>query len=194
LQTGNYDKILSYNEIVDHLNGKFIDDNVFNIEHQDYARFKAITAHRGPLNSTDHNYKGSKYNVQVKWESGEITYEPLDMMAADNPVNCAFYGKQHNLLNLPGWKQFKRLACQIDEFKQLLFNVKTNSVAKPNKFKYSVEVPNNHCSAMRLDQLARNDLWKESEQKEIESLEEYEVFKDIGIGTVPLLEICDLVL
>jgi hypothetical protein len=59
-QTGNHDKTSSYNEIIDHLNGKFTDDNDFNIEHQYYSRFKDITVHQGPLNSTDHNYKGSK--------------------------------------------------------------------------------------------------------------------------------------
>jgi predicted SprT family Zn-dependent metalloprotease len=52
------------------------------------------------------------------------------MMAADDPVTCAIYGKQHNLLKLPGWKLFKHLAHHNDEFKQLLFNVKTNYIAK----------------------------------------------------------------
>ena len=31
----------------------------------------------------DPDWKGSKYNVQVEWETGEITFEPLSIIAAD---------------------------------------------------------------------------------------------------------------
>ena len=33
-------------------------------------KFRDIVAHQGPLESTDPNHKGSKYNVLVEWESG----------------------------------------------------------------------------------------------------------------------------
>ena len=52
----------------------------------------------------------SKYNVIVEWENGEITPEPLSIIAANNPVTCAIYAKENVLLDTPGWKQFKRLA------------------------------------------------------------------------------------
>ena len=48
---------------------------------------------------TDPDWKGSKYNVQVGWETGEITFEPLSVIAADDPVT---YAKQHDLLALEG--------------------------------------------------------------------------------------------
>ena len=50
------------------------------------------------------------YNVMVEWENGEITSEPLSIIAADDPVTCAIYARDNNLLELPGWKRFKRLA------------------------------------------------------------------------------------
>ena len=37
----------------------------------------------------------------VEWETGEITKEPLSIIAQDDPVTCAAYAKQHNLLHLP---------------------------------------------------------------------------------------------
>ena len=46
--------------------------------------------------------KGSKYNVQVEWETGEITFEPLSIIAADDPVTCAAYAKENDLLALEG--------------------------------------------------------------------------------------------
>ena len=49
---------------------------------------RAITGHQGPLSPQDENYKGSKYNVMVEWETGEINEEPLSLIAADDPVTC----------------------------------------------------------------------------------------------------------
>ena len=60
---------------------------------QELHRFRAIIAHQGPLLASDPDCKGSKYNVQVEWETGEITFELLSIIAADDPVRCAAYAK-----------------------------------------------------------------------------------------------------
>jgi hypothetical protein len=60
---------------------------------------KDIIGHQGPLNAHDPTYKGSRYNVQIDCD---ITYEPLDIIASYDPVTCAIYAKQNNLLNFPG--------------------------------------------------------------------------------------------
>jgi hypothetical protein len=57
---------------------------------------------------TDPIYNGSSYNVQVEWESGEVTYEPLSIIARDDPITCAVYAKEKGLLDEPGWKHLKR--------------------------------------------------------------------------------------
>ena len=46
---------------------------------QELFKFRAIIGHQGPLLASDPDWKGSKYNVQVEWETGEITFEPLSM-------------------------------------------------------------------------------------------------------------------
>ena len=48
---------------------------------QELYRFRAIIRHQGPLLASDPDWKGSKYNVQVEWETGEITFEPLSIIA-----------------------------------------------------------------------------------------------------------------
>ena len=88
----NEENILSYNEIIDHLNRNMDEED--SIDNQ-YLKFKAILAHQGPLNPKDPGYNGSRYNVLVDWEDGECTYEPLDIIASDDPVTCAIYAKQH---------------------------------------------------------------------------------------------------
>jgi hypothetical protein len=37
----------------------------------------------------------------VEWEDGSITAEPLAMVAADDPISCAIYAKQNDLLDSP---------------------------------------------------------------------------------------------
>lgn len=37
------------------------------------------------------NYNGSSYNIMVEWEDGSTTFEPLSVIAADDPVTCAVY-------------------------------------------------------------------------------------------------------
>jgi hypothetical protein len=64
-KTVNYDKILSYNDIVDYLNKNTIDDNYLDDNPQSY-QFKEITAHQGPLSPKDKHYKGSKCNVLIE--------------------------------------------------------------------------------------------------------------------------------
>ncbi len=49
-------------------------------------KFKRITAHEGPLVRSHPNYNGSRYNLIVVWETGEITSEPLNIIAADEQI------------------------------------------------------------------------------------------------------------
>ena len=37
-------------------------------------------------------------------ETGAIIFEPLSVIAADDPTTCAAYAKEKNLNNLDGWK------------------------------------------------------------------------------------------
>ena len=64
-------------------------------------KFKHISVHEGPLGRTYPQYMGSRYNVKVEWENGEINHEPLDMLAKNDPVTCAVYARENNLLDIP---------------------------------------------------------------------------------------------
>ena len=45
----------------------------------------------------------------VEWETGKITMEPLGIIITEGHVSCAIYVKQHNLLDIPGWKKFQHI-------------------------------------------------------------------------------------
>ena len=83
------EEIMSYNQLMDYIQkgteGEEDPDSLF--------KFRDIVAHQGPLESIDPDQKGSKYNVMVEWESGDVTYEPLTLISKEDPINCAVYAK-----------------------------------------------------------------------------------------------------
>jgi hypothetical protein len=101
------DEIFTYNDILDHIE-KYKND--IDSDTEQLYKFRRITAHQGPLGTSNKDCKGSKYNDLVEWETGETTYEPLDLIAKDDPVTCANYAKQNNLLDTALWKRFRRIA------------------------------------------------------------------------------------
>ena len=68
---GKLEEIISYNQLVDHLEAAANEDNEIS---DDLFKFRALIGHRGPLKPTDPNWKGCKFNVLVDWETGEKTY------------------------------------------------------------------------------------------------------------------------
>jgi hypothetical protein len=75
--------------------------------------------HQGPLLRHDKDYNGSRFNLLVEWENGEITTKPLSVIAADDPVTCAVYAREHELLDVKGWKRFRNLAKREKHFLRL---------------------------------------------------------------------------
>jgi hypothetical protein len=69
INDNEYDDVMTYGEIIDHINK--------DSEQEVFWRFKQISSHQGPLLPGHPDYNGSSYNVQVEWENGEITFEPL---------------------------------------------------------------------------------------------------------------------
>jgi hypothetical protein len=58
-------------------------------------KFRQIASHEVPT-------QGSQYDLLIEWENGEITTEPLKVIAADDPVTCAIYARENGLLDQPG--------------------------------------------------------------------------------------------
>ena len=85
--------------------------NEDNENSDDLFKFRALIGPWGPFKPTDLNWGGGgKYNLLVDWETGEKTYELLSVLSADDPVTCATYAKENDLLHIDGWKRFRNLA------------------------------------------------------------------------------------
>ena len=101
---GKVEELISYNQLLEHLENA--QDHELGMD-QELYRFRAIIGHQGHLLASDPDWKGTKYNVQVEWETGEFTFEPLSIIAADDQVTCAPYAKENDLLALEGWHRFR---------------------------------------------------------------------------------------
>ena len=70
---GKLEEIISYNQLVDHLEAAANDDSEIS---DDLFKFRALIGHQGPLKPTDPNWKGYKNNVLVDWETGRRLMNP----------------------------------------------------------------------------------------------------------------------
>ena len=147
-----FEEILSYNDILNMIEKDETEEGLW--------QFKSITGYQGPLSKSDKAYNGSRYNVLVNWESGESTYEPLHVIAADDPVSCAIYAKENNLLEEEGWRRFKRLAKRQKKLIRLLNQAKLHSFRTKPIYMFGHLVPRNHNQAMQLDESNGNNNWK----------------------------------
>ena len=165
-------ELLSYAEVRAHIKNQDDQDVLW--------KFKHIVGHQGPLLPKDPDYKGSMWNVMMEWENGEITTEPLSLIAADDPVTCAIYAKDKGLLDTKGWKRFKNQASRHVKFIRMINQAKLRSYRTAKRYKYGFEIPKNYKDAMRLDKLNGNTKWANATKQEMDCMANYQVFQDIG--------------
>ena len=127
-------------------------------DHEDDSlyKFRAITDHDGPMKKDDSNYNSSVYNVMVEWETGEITEEPLCIIARDDPVACAAYAKEHNLLHLPEWKKFKHIAKHQKTVTRAINQTKIRQVGRSATYQFGYLIPRDYQHALELDKINGN--------------------------------------
>ena len=162
LDTGNgkVEELISYNQLLEHLENA-----------QDHDMGK------GPLLDSDPDWKGSKYNVQVEWETGEITFEPLSIIAADDPVSCAAYAKDNDLLALEGWHRFRSLAKKDKGIGRTIKQSKIRQLRRSQTYMFGYLIPRTYMEAMQFDSENKNSKWYDAIKLEMESMLEYKVFK-----------------
>jgi hypothetical protein len=88
----------------------------------------------------------------IEWENGEMTTEPLSIIAAYDPVTCAIYATEHGRLDKPGRKRFKNIAKHKKQFTGQVNQAKLRSFNTYARYKYGFEVPRTYEYALRLHQ------------------------------------------
>jgi hypothetical protein len=119
--------------------------------------------------------------VLVEWENGEIRTEPLSVIAANESVTCAVYAREHDLLDVKGWKRFWNLAKREKHFLHLVKKAKMKSYRQSPKYKFWYRIPKDYEEALKLDELNQNTKGKDATITEMSQLKEYECFINAGI-------------
>ena len=94
---------------------------------------------------------GSDYNVKMGWETGAVLVEPLDFLAEDIPVDLAIYANKFDLLELEGWKRFKRIANRDKHLRRLVKQAKLQSFRVSPKYKYGFSILRSYKEALDFD-------------------------------------------
>ena len=104
----------------------------------------------------------------VEWEDGSTSYVPLSMLAADDPVACAVYARDHDLLDTPGWTRFKSIARRHKKYIRMVNQAKLRSYRTTPK--YMFEIPRDFKHAVELDKRNGNTKWQDCTKLEMQQL------------------------
>ena len=173
------DEIIGYNDLLTHLEEGMTDTA------EQFWNFKEIVAHEGPLKEGHPSYKGSAYNVLIIWEDGSRTFEPLSIIAADNPMVCALYAKKVGLLDTPGWKRFKSIAKDEKKLTRMLNQAKLKSFRREPTYQFGHKIPRSTPEAIRFDEENKNTFWQDAMALEMAQLQEFKTFTDLGKDAKP---------
>jgi hypothetical protein len=161
LNKDQQEDIITYNKMLEYITK----DKESNIT----WKFHRIVSHVGPT-------QGYQYNLLIEWENGDITKEPLKVIAADNPATCDIYARENGLLNQPGWKHFWHITKNEKKFTYMVNQAKLKSFHTAPKYKYGYEIPRTYKKAKRLDQKNGNTLWGDATALELDQIHEYVTF------------------
>jgi len=159
-------------------------------ESTDRCMYYANLNHMVPVDQPgEPHYAGAKYNVQVKWETGEVTYKPLDVIAADDPVTCAVYARDNDFLDQPDWKRFKKLATREKQILRLIRQAKMHSYKSALWYKFGYRIPATFDEALAFDMANGNSKWQDATALQMKQLFDYDCFEtEASMGRLPTLE------
>ena len=91
----------------------------------------------------------------VEWESGEVTKEPLSIIAEDDPVTCAAY-MEHNLLHLPEWNKLKHIAKHQKTLTRAINQTKIRQARRSATYQFGYPIPRDYKHTLELDKMNGN--------------------------------------
>jgi hypothetical protein len=137
---------MSYQKIIDFIESEDDCDNMW--------KFKAFVGHHGPLLPGHQNFNGSPL------ENDKVTFGPLNIIAADNPVPHAIHARDNDLLDKKEWKHVKVFAQQQKKMFCIANHAKPWSFRLSKRYMYGFEVPSELMQTMQpFDQPIRSS-WR----------------------------------
>ena len=161
------EEMVSYNDMCE-----FIEEQTQNEDGT--WQFRKILGHRKPSRK--------QAEVLIEWENGERTYEPIRAIFKGDKYLLAEYARDNDLLDEWNTSQMpiKKAAADSKKLVRMINQAKLKSYKHAPVYMYGHEVPRSHAHAMDLDRKNGNTLWRDSEALEINQVQEYDTFQDLG--------------
>ena len=149
----------------------------FNMPSEDGNQIFTFTGFSG------HKKIKGAWHLLVNWDGVgyEPSWEPLTTMKDADPITCASYAREHNLLNQKGWKWAKKIkvdARRLIRIAKRIYSAKRTS----DLYKFGIQVPQTVDEALAIDKAAGNTLWKDAIEKELGQILEYDTFNILPHG------------
>jgi hypothetical protein len=138
------EQLMSYTELCDRIDAMMRTDEEKEENGEAFYFFQDIVAHEGPMTARSTNWKGSTWNVQVRWDDGSEMWEPLNLMIAQDPVTCASYAKRNNLVELPGWTSLRKYVRRVKVLDRQIKQACMKAQRRAPIYKFGVRVPRDH--------------------------------------------------
>ena len=103
----------------------------------------------------------------VEWGTGEITEEPLSLIAADDPVTCAEFAKKNGLLHMDGWKRLKHIAKTQKQLTRAINQSYLRQVRRSAVYQFGFLIPKDYKQALQLDEQNGNSKWYDATKLEM---------------------------
>jgi hypothetical protein len=121
----------------------------------------------------------------VHWEDGSETFELLSVMAKEDPITCAKYAKDNDLLDKSGWKSLQRIASRTVKFARMCWQAKLHTERRGPTYKFGILPPTDRNHALRIDKNNNDHLWETSLGTEMDQIAKYNTFRNMGRGAKP---------
>ena len=72
------------------------------------------------------------------------------ILAADDPVTCATYAKENDLLHIDGWNRFRNLAKRDKTLTRAVMQSKIKQARRANKYMFGYIIPRSYKEAWNL--------------------------------------------
>ena len=112
----------------------------------------------------------------VQWIQGNRSWISLNSLRLHDPYSCVVYATEKKLLSDPDWEWTKDYINDTKEYTRLIRVLRT-SKSMGSKYKFGVEIPRSVKHALEIDRRNGNNLWREAMQKELNQLDEFQVFR-----------------
>ena len=107
--------------------------------------------------------------------TAEKTYEPLSVLAADDPVTCATYAEEIDLLHIVGWKRFRILVKRDKSLVRAVMSSKIRQVRRSSKYMLGDLVPRSYKDALEFHKENNNTKWADATRDEMDCIKEQQV-------------------